>query len=115
MTEDFAEQAEEFFLFQQIHEATHRKGNILDLLFTNNPQYIHSYKPVGTIYSDHSIVECTTKYHTSSVQEAKKQKEYSPAASQFEKLNFFSEYADWMGLNNELKDHNWSQEFRSAS
>ena len=109
MTEDFAEQAEEFFLFQQIHEATHRKGNILDLLFTNNPQYIHSYKPVGTIYSDHSIVECTTKYHTSSVQEAKKQKEYSPAASQFEKLNFFSEDADWMGLNNELKDHNWSQ------
>ena len=65
------------------------------------------------MYSDHSIVECATKYHPSNVQEAKKQKKYSPAASQFEKLNFFSEDADWMRLNDELKDHNWSQEFQS--
>ena len=114
MTEDLAELAEEFFRFQQIHEATHRKGNILDLLFSNNPQFIHSYKPVETMYSEHSIVECATKYHPSNIQEAKKQKKYSPAASQLEKLNFFSEDADWMGLNNELKDHNWSEEFRSG-
>ena len=66
------------------------------------------------MYSDHSIVECATKYHPGNVQEAKKQKKYSPAASQFEKLNFFSEDDAWMGLNNELKDHNWSQEFWSA-
>ena len=115
MIEDLAELAEEFFRFQQIHQATQQKGNILDLLFSNNPQFIHSYKPVETMYSDHSIVWCATKYHPSNLQGAKKQKKYYPAASQLEKLNFFSEDADWMGLNNELKYHNWSQEeFRSG-
>ena len=45
-----------------IHEPTHRDGNTLDLIFTNNVNYIHSFSSVTTALSDHHIVECRVSY-----------------------------------------------------
>ena len=31
------------FLVQHVEESTHQDGNTLDLIFTNNPDIVHSY------------------------------------------------------------------------
>ena len=41
-------------------QANHRAGNILDLIFTNNANYIHSFSSNITSMSDHHILECHT-------------------------------------------------------
>ena len=50
------ELCDKFLLQQVITTATHRKGNILDLVFTNYPDYMHSQVVKKTVLSDHYIV-----------------------------------------------------------
>ena len=62
-----SEFAEDFHLIQCIPmQATHQKGNMLDLLYTNSSEIIHSIQAsaIPTIYSDHYIVEFTTSMGT---------------------------------------------------
>ena len=54
--------AGEFFLQQLIEKPTHKHGNLLDLLFTNNLHFLHSHDTVESIFLDHRIVECATTY-----------------------------------------------------
>ena len=54
--------AGEFFLQQVIEKPTHKQGNVLDLLFTNNLHFLHSHDTVESIFSDHWIIECATTY-----------------------------------------------------
>ena len=58
--------ANEFFMTQLIQKPTHRHGNTLDLLFTNNPDILHSYSCSETIFSDHLIVEGLISYRPES-------------------------------------------------
>ena len=49
------------FLQQLVTQSTHRGGNTLDLVFTNNDHLIHSHeciKPPLASTSDHYIIEC---------------------------------------------------------
>ena len=53
------------FLQQHITNPTHRDGNTLDLIFTNNSNLIHTYEcvipPLSSV-SNHNIVECQSEY-----------------------------------------------------
>ena len=60
MIEELLVLSNEFFLCQLIKKPTHRKGNTLDLLFSNNPMILHSYNIMDTVLSDHEIIECLT-------------------------------------------------------
>ena len=80
---------DEFFLEQLIDKPTHQDGNILDLIFTNNTDILHSFTCTETTFSDHHIINCKSTYTQT------KNIDYNTPASseekQFESLNFFSE------------------------
>ena len=114
MIADLVGLAEEFFLFQLIRQATHRKGNTLDLLFCSNPDFLHSCNVTDTMFSDHCIVECMTIYAADSDTSHNAEKSaHSGPGAQFEDLNFFSDDTDWAGLDAELNSHDWKREFYS--
>ena len=92
---------------QLIHKSTHRDGNILDFLFTNNTDTIFNYTCSPTIYSDHLVVDVTTHLnfdnHFGETEERN-------LISKFDLYNFQSDKIDWEIINKELTDINWSQE-----
>ena len=49
MIEDLLALTNEYFLSQLIQKPTHRNGNTLDLLFSNNPMILHSYNVMKTL------------------------------------------------------------------
>ena len=101
---------EDYFLKQHITAPTHILGNTLDLVFTNNSSFLHSYeclKPLQSI-SDHYLVECYTQFNSSfNHQSEEKPDLHSP----FDKLNFFSEDVKWNDLIEELNAINWLHTF----
>ena len=109
-----AELTNDFFLSQKILTATHNKGNILDLLFTNNPHFIHNYNCTDTMYSDHSMIECSTTF-CCSTQNSHQTNQKPVHKDSFDKLNFFSDTVDWEKLDNEFKNYDWHTEFRARS
>ena len=111
MIRALAELTNEFFLSQKILTSTHRKGNTLDLVFTNNPLFLHSYNCTDTMYSDHSFVECSTTYGC----DRSKSEEGPVQSDSFDRLNFFNEDVDWNSLDDELRNYNWSAEFRALT
>ena len=105
------------FLFQNILKPTHRDGNILDLCFTNNPAFMHSYQCHGTSLSDHLIIEAWTSFqHTTKEDNAQPlNEEPLSTAGIFSSLNFMSEEVDWDNLDRELNSTNWESEFAGLS
>ena len=106
----------EHFLTQQIDCATHRGGNTLDLLFTNNVNMIHSIESFPSRASDHFVVNTSTIYKASKScgDEEEDPREYELTHS-FKSLNFFDESIDWDMLNSELENYPWSRELRQCS
>ena len=106
----------EHFLTQQIDCATHRGGNTLDLLFTNNVNMIHSIESFPSRASDHFVVNTSTIYKASKScgDEEEDPREYELTHS-FKSLNFFDESIDWDMLNSELENYPWSREFHQCS
>jgi len=105
----------EWFLNQNILEPTHEKGNTLDLVFTNNNNFLHSYRCEKTIYSDHYIVECWINYKSKTTFSSNNQDDSDRNASPFSKLNFFSEKIPWEQIRHRLKLINWKAEFRGQN
>ena len=87
-------------------QATHKAGNMLDLMYTNSTDIIHSINSsaVPTIYSDHFIIEFTTTMGTSTTRNTV-QPNVKPD-NIFDCLNFFSNDTKWEELEEHLKDHN---------
>ena len=107
-----SEFAENFHLVQCIPmQATHIAGNMLDLLYTNSSEIIHSINSsaIPTIYSDHYIIEFTTTMGTSTTRSTV-QPNVKPD-NIFDCLNFFSSDTEWEELDELLKNHNWSEDF----
>ena len=105
------------FLVQQIEQPTHRNGNILDLLFTNNSDLVHSYTSTYSGQSDHKVVEVRSHYKTEapSLEETSVKREPTGDNASFFDLNFFSDDIDWTGLNATLKDYDWSLDFKGLN
>ena len=95
------------FLSQHINKATHKEGNILDLVFTNNDCLLHSYEcipPSLLSVSDHFIVECKTILG-SCLEEC--DTEIPGKVSPLDNLNFLNNDIDWEQIANLFKAINW--------
>ena len=114
MIEDLITLTNEFFLSQLIQKPTHRNGNVLDLLFSNNPRILHSCNIIETVFSDHGIIECLTTYNkiTSRLEQTVNTED---SADDFDNLNFFSENTEWWRIDHELAQHDWELEFRALN
>ena len=99
---------DEFFLEQLIDTSTHQDGNILDLIFTNNKDLLHSFSCDETIYSDHYHVHCKSNYTTG---HPIKQEFSAPREDSFDNLNFFSDDVNWDKIMQELSDCEWDNIF----
>ena len=103
----------EHFLFQQIMRPTHKHGNTLDLLFCNNPDFLHEYHCSATIFSDHYIIEGATALKTkySEPETYRRPNKEDGASATFDELNFFSEDVNWESLEEDLSEVNWMEDF----
>ena len=104
---------DELCLFQIIDKPTHKDGNILDLVFTNNKKLIHSFQciPTANSISHHSIIETATSYDGCSSTTSSKR----VPQNEFEKYNYFSESIDWLSINEVLLKHKWDEEFEKCN
>ena len=96
------------FLNQHILQFTHKDGNSLDLVFTNNANLLHSYEciiPTLSSVSDHYIVECRTSLGTSPDDFDSEQPIKS---SPLDNLNFHSNDINWEHISNLFKEINWN-------
>ena len=104
------------FLVQQVDQPTHRAGNTLDLVFTNNGHLISDLTCSPAPISDHFLVDATLPYKTQAAPTGvQNTEEPPPPAEGFWALNFHSEDADWDGLTAALSSHNWRHEFRQKN
>ena len=113
MTDELLALTDEFFLSQLIQMPTHRKGNTLDLLFSNNPMIIHTCNTVETNLSDHDIIECLTTYNINITKE--QSVNLNDSTDDFDNFNFFNENTEWLRIDHELAQQDWEMEFRALN
>jgi hypothetical protein len=99
----------ELCMTQFVQTQTHKDGNVLDLLFTNNSTLIHDCVniPVLQSTSHHDIVMATTSYKVNVEEE---DADMTTPLTMFRSLNFFSPDIDWDKLNEILENVNWEEE-----
>jgi hypothetical protein len=93
-----------YFLSQMINVPTHRAGNILDLLFTNNQQLINEVHALPSNFSDHYVVEIASHYKSHFARNNQHCREFT---NTFDSLNFFSEEVNWAQLRHDMQDIQW--------
>ena len=96
------------FLTQMVTKPTHKAGNILDLVFTNNQQLINEIHCIPTQFSDHYLVEIASHFKSHF---ARQHQSHRPFENVFDSLNFFSEDINWDQINGELQNVEWDQVF----
>lgn len=103
-------------LNQHVTHPTHKDGNILDLVFTNNDRLVHSVEIIPTLRSNshHSIVRCSTLFK-SKLNNCTPQYPTQPKISKFDSLNFYSDEIDWESINKDLSTIDWSAELNQES
>ena len=79
-----------------IHKPTHREGNILDFLMTNNTDSIFNYTCSPTVFSDHFIIDVTSNLNFANTAD---QAEKRNLVSKFHFYNFHSEKINWEKTN----------------
>ena len=104
----------EHFLIQNLDCPTHKDGNMIDLVFTNNSDLIHNLTVIPAPNSDHYLINCSAVYSR-----ATEPKENEPENNEnrneecsFHHLNFFDDTVNWDSLCDELSQYNWTREFR---
>ena len=106
----------EHFLVQQFDTATHRDGNMIDLLFTNNSNIIHNAESFPSSVTDHYLMNFSAVYKsTESATADHDDPRDNENSKSFSSLNFFDDTINWDSLSTELGNHNWSREFRGLS
>ena len=103
---------DKYFLHQVVHTPTHRSGNTLDLVFTNNKNLINDTICSETSMSDHYIVEVSTHFKSHFARAQRKQRKFY---NTFDTLNFFSDDTDWDQMKNELSQVNWEQKYTTIT
>ena len=116
MIELLQEVTSEYFLFQLITQSTHKHGNTLDLMFSNNPAFLHHYTASPTISSDHYIIECTAALKSpAEPQTFREPNSQDGPAALFDELNFHSEEINWSSIESDLSEVNWETEFEGMN
>ena len=97
------------FLTQMITKPTHKLGNTLDLIFSNNKQLFNEITYSPTLKSDHYSIQVATHFKSHFAQHFKyKQKNYSTL---FDATNYFSEDVEWDSIKLFLRSQNFLSEF----
>ena len=97
MVKALYELALEHFLTQQNDSATHKGGNTLDLLFTNNVNMVHNIETFPSSISDHYVVNTSTVYNASkSPEDEAEDPRENELTHSFNFLNFFDDSIDWI-------------------
>ena len=106
--------AQNFFLSQLITDSTHKDGNILDLVLTNNTKLVHNinYNETLQSISHHKIIELTSLYNSPFSISQKITKKFN---SKLDALNFFSDKTEWNNIKQELENVNWVKELDNLS
>ena len=106
--------SQDFYLHQYIDSSTHKDGNTLDLIFTNNNDLIHSHNIIESLQSitHHSLIEVATQYHPN---QPTIQLHNKPRLSEFDTFNYFHENVQWSDLNEAFSNCNWEMEFQNKS
>ena len=110
MLEEFGN---DHFLIQHVEFPTHRDGNTLDLILTNNDcliQSIYGTKPLQSI-SHHEIINVSTQYKFKGANKKVKGGNVVSYLSPFNDLNFHEENIDWNFIKNKFEVVNWDNEF----
>ncbi|XP_066933083.1 uncharacterized protein [Clytia hemisphaerica] len=112
MLNDLNRFCNELFMSQYVNQPTHKDGNTLDLVFTNNEDLIHDYSilPVLQSTSHHSIVMVSTRLK---VQSFSSNDDKPEPRSKFNALNFFSDEIDWNKLKEDLNQIDWDVKLNS--
>ena len=113
MISDLYSVISEHFLVQVVESSTHRAGNKLDLIFTNNADFVHSQSSNPTSLSDHKIIECKVRYvqREGPKSENSNKKQQPEEEVSFYDLNFFSDDTAWNRLKQDLSAVNWYRLF----
>ena len=101
-------------LSQVIQSSTHKNGNILNLLLTNDTQHIHSHAviPTSNKISDHYILHVGTRLFLESKPNSSDQPKNWES---YAKHNFFQKNIKWEVINEKLSNINWENEFDGKS
>ena len=101
------------FLVQQVEGPTHRQGNLLDLVFTNNSQLVHSSEATPTVLSDHLMIQFTANYARADVGTDNEENtdEAEDAEPQLRDYNFHSDAINWDSISEAIDEVNWETEF----
>ena len=91
------ELCEKLLLQQIITIPTHRKGNTLDLVFTNKPEQIHSQWSRNTALSDHYLVTFNSN-QTEKLMKSHRNINNNGPEYGFHMLDLQSKQIDWEGL-----------------
>ena len=95
------------FLSQIVAQPTHRGGNILDLILTNNPDIFPCIKISPTAFSSHKLVTVQTLLGQLDGGNV----EGLGESAGFDTLNFFSELINWEKINEQLVSIDWTTRF----
>ena len=102
----------EYSLSQIIQSSTHKDGNILDLLLTNNALHIHSHAVIPTLnsISHHYTMHVATRlFIDSKTCTSNKSKNWETYA----KHNFYHKDIKWDNINGKLSLVDWENEFHN--
>ena len=88
-------------------QPTHRGGNILDLILTNNPDIFPCIKISPTAFSSHKLVTVQTLLGQLDGGNV----EGLGESAGFDTLNFFSELINWEKINEQLVSIDWTTRF----
>ena len=115
MIEEMNSFAGELFMTQIVDSSTHKDENILDLIFTNNSDLIHSFTSMPTLHSisHHFLIEGRLKFNL--IPSSSYSTNRRTFMNTLQGLNFFSEKTDWEGLINELSTVDWDQLFNDST
>ena len=103
----------DLFLTQYISSPTHKDGNILDLVFTNNESLIHecSIVPVLRSTSHHDIVLIQTSFKV----ENRSNEETPEKRTGFHAMNFYADSIEWNKIANALNCIDWDTELNNEN
>ena len=107
----------DYFLVQQYDCPTHRDGNTIDLLFTNNSNIVHNAEALPSAVTDHYLMNFSTVYNScdANAEDQEDPRDQDNATISLSSLNFFDEDIEWNALSDDLSGYNWSREFRGLN
>ena len=103
----------EFYMTKTVNELTNKDGNVLELIFCNNSDLIHSYTCVPTFHSisHHHLITTATSLNLHKTGLTVER----TFLNEFKKLNFFKETVDWESLTKLISDRDWKVMFQNLS